>query len=188
MALNVAQYEEILTAIHAVPPLVDELEARHLEFASDVLKWLKQVEDILTNNRLPAASRIASCRAELIEASRGVRQDGLVIVGRQSIRKIREATAAQMLRIATEILHEVISDRQTVFQEAERITRQMLAAAYTKGLITAEEDSPHQAYLDQLRSKLAADPELAGIYTHVVGLVGSTDIVVLLDRTIASVV
>ena len=188
MALTVAQYEEILGVLQEVPILVDELEARKTAFSDDVLGWLKQSEQVLTNNRLPEASQIAACRGRLIEAGRGVQQRDLTIMGRQSMRKIRQATAALVLGTGTEILHAVIAERKSVFQEAERISRQMLAVAKAKGLVAESNDGePHQQFLQELREKLTADPDIAGVHAHIVGLVGATDALVLMDRALPSV-
>jgi len=186
--LTVAQYEEILGVLQMVPILVDELEARHSGFPDDILGWLKHAERALTNNRLPEASQIAACRARLIEAGRGVQQGTLTIVGRQSTRKIREATAALVLGTGTDILQGVIADRKSVFQEAERISRQVLAVAQMKGLVNASDSgSTNQQFLHELRDHIAADPDLASFHTHIVGLVGATDALVMLDRALASV-
>jgi hypothetical protein len=187
MALTIAQYEEILAVLREVPILVDKLEARNANLFEDVLGWLKQAEQTLTNNRLPAASQIAVYRARLIEAGRGVQQADLTIVGRLSVSKIKEATAALLLGHSNGVLQALIAEQQPVFQEAERIARQVLALARVKGLVTAPGDgAPQQRFLHELRDKLAADPDLATVHAHIVGLVGATDALVLLDRALAS--
>lgn len=189
MALTIAQYEGILGVLREVPILVDKLEARHAGFFEDVLLWLKQAEQSLTNNRLPAASQIAAYRARLIEAGRGVQQGDLTIAGRPSVRKIKEATAALLLGQSNEVLQTVISERQAVFQEAERIARQLLSVAHAKGLVTtANGGGSHQRFLHELRDRLAADPDLANVNAHIVGLVGATDALVMLDRGLPSVI
>lgn len=189
MALTVAQYESILEVLREVPLLVDELESRHTGFGDDVLGWLKRAEQAMTANRLPAASQLASERAQLIEAGRGVLRRDLTIIGRPSVRKIKDATAARVLASATDILHGVIAERQAVFQDADRVARQVLAIARTKGLLTEQGDSgSRQRFLEGLRDRLVADPDLAGVYTHIVGIVGTTDALVVLDRGLASIV
>src|SRR3989442_14276387 len=125
MALNVIQYEEIVSLLRQVPALVDALEARRSGFVVDVIAWLKQAETAMENNRLPAVSQLASCRATLIEAARGVQSRELVFVGRPTTRKIQEATASMVLERANDVLQGVIADRQAAFQEAERVSGQI---------------------------------------------------------------
>ena len=188
MALTIAQYEQILAVLQEVPGLVDKLEARNAGFFEDVLGWLKQAEQTLTNNRLPAVSQIAVYRARLIKAGRGVQQGDLTIVGRPSTSKIKEATAALLLGRGSEVLQALIATQQPVFQEAERIARQALAVAKLKGLAFAPGVGvPQQQFLHELQDQLAADPDLATVHAHIVGLVGTTDALVLLDRALVSV-
>jgi hypothetical protein len=188
MALTIAQYEQILAVLQEVPRLVDKLEARNAGFFEDVLGWLKQAEQVLTDNRLPAVSQIAVYRARLIEAGRGVQQGDLTIVGRPSTSKIKEATAALLLGRGSDVLQALIAAQQPVFQEAERIVRQALAVAKVKGLALAPGVGvPQQRFLRELQDQLAADPDLATVHAHIVGLVGTTDALVLLDRALVSV-
>jgi hypothetical protein len=188
MALTIAQYEEILAILREVSILVDKLEARNASLFDDVLGWLKHAEQTLTNNRLPAASQIAIYRARLIEAGRGVQQEGLTIAGRPSVSKIKEATAALVLGHSNGVLQALIAERQPALQEAERVARQLLALAQVKGVAVAPRDgAPQQQFLHQLQDQLKADPELATVYAHIVGLVGATDALVVLDRALASV-
>jgi len=187
MALTVIQYEEILAVLQEVPLLVDKLEARHPSLFDDVLVWLKRAEQTLTSNRLPAASQIAVYRAQLIGAGRGVHQADLAIVGRPSVSKIKEATVGLLLGHSNGVLHAQIAERQPVFQDAERIARQLLALARAKGFAIAPSDSgPRQPFLHELQDQLATDPELGAVHAHMVGLVGSTDAVIFLDRALAS--
>lgn len=188
MALNVAQYEEMAALLRDVPRLVNRLEARHSGFADDVLSWLKEVETTLQNNRIPAVSQIASCRATLIGAARGVRNSGVAFGGRPTPRKIRDATASMVLERGNQLLHGVIAERQAVFQEAERIARQIVAIADAKGFIRACNDGrAHQVFLSCLQQRIANDSDLVNAYSHLVALVGKTDIVIFIDRTLESV-
>ena len=187
MALNVVQYEEILSLLRQVPHLVDELEARHTDFASEVLAWLKLAECALDNNHLPAVSQVASCRATLIEATRGVHTKELAFIGRPTSRKIKEAAAGMVLDRCSDLLNSVIADRQAVFREAERLSAQVLAVASAKGLIEAcGSGRPHQEFLRCLGRQVAVDPDLASAHVALVALVGNTDVLIFLDRGLAA--
>lgn len=188
MALNVVQHEEIVSLLWQVPRLVDQLETRGSGFSDNVLAWLKQAEMTLENNRLPAASQIASCRAILIGAARGVHNKDLVFLGRPTARKVQEATATMVLERSNDLLHAVIAERQAVFQEAESISRQVLAVAEAKGLLKACDDGrPHQEFLECLQQQVAADTDLASIYAHLIALVGKTDVLIFFDRALAMI-
>ena len=187
MALNVVQYEEIVSLLRQVPQLVDQLDARRSGFVGDVLAWLKEAETTMYNNRLPAVSQIASCRAMLIEAARGVQTRELTFVGRPTARKVQEATASLVLERSSDLLHGVIAERQAVFGEAERISRQVMAVAEAKSLVQACRDGrPHAAFLGCLQQRVAEDADLVNVYAHLVSLVGKTDVLIFFDRALAS--
>lgn len=188
MALNVVQCEEISALLRQVSRLVDKLEARQSSFVDDVLAWLRQTEATLENNRLAAVSQVAACRAMLIEAARGVHNKDVVFVGRATPRKIQEATASMVLQRSNELLHSVIAERQVVFQEAEGISRRVLAVAEAKGLLRECNDGrPHQQFLQCVQRKVAADSDLASAYVHLIALVGKSDVLVFIDRALAKV-
>ena len=112
----------------------------------------------------------------------------LTLVGRATGRKIREATASEMLRHGNDVLRAVIAERQASFQEAERIARQLLAVAHLKGMLPAASDAQsQQRFIVELRDRVVADQGLATAYAHLVGLVGATDALVFLDRAMPSV-
>lgn len=185
MALNVMQYEEIAALLRQVPGLVDRLEGRGSNFVEGVMSWLKQAETVLENNRLPVVSQVASCRATLIQAMRGIQNNDVVVSGRATPRKMQEATASMVLQRGNDLLHNVIAERRTTYQDAERISRQMMAVAEAKGLVRACDDGrPHQQFLACLQQKIAEDANMASAYAHLLGLVGKTDILVFLDRAL----
>jgi hypothetical protein len=188
MALSVVQYEEIVSLLLKVPSLVDLLERHRSDFCEEVLAWLRQIETTLENNRLPVVSEIASCRAILIGAGRGILTKEIAFTGRPTARKVQEATASMVLTRSNDLLYAVITERQAAFQDAERISRQILAVAEAKGLIRACDDGrPHQDFLHCLQKRVAVDPDLASIHAHLVALVGTTDVLIFFDRALALV-
>ena len=187
MALSVLQYEEIVALLLRVPHLVDRLESREPGFIDRVHSWLRDAEGSLENNRAPGVSQVAACRAMLVEAARGVQPRDLVISGRPTRRKIHEATASLALQRGSDILHAVIAERQAAFQDAERISRQVLAVAQAKGILGADHDAgPRHAYLARLQQQIAADPDLASAHAHLQALVGTTDTLILFDRALGA--
>lgn len=185
MALNLVQVEEISALLKEVPRLVDRLENRRSDFWDGVHTWLKQAENILQNNRLPAVSQVAACRAMLLQAARGTQCGEITFAGKSTQRKIRDATATMVIQRCNQLLHEIIAERQTVFQEADRLARQLIAVAEANGIIrNCRSNSPHQAFLQCVQMSIGADPNLVGVYTHLVALVGKVDVLIFLDRAI----
>jgi hypothetical protein len=186
VALTLLQYEHLVRLLGDVPALVDALEDRRPGFTTDVVDWLRQVEEALADDRLPAVSQVAACRAQLIEARRGVLPAGVVVMGRPTARKVQEAAAARVLERSSDILHGVIADREGVFAEAERVSAQLVVVGGAKGLVAACHDgNSHPEMLRCLQRSLAADGDLAGGYAHLLSLVGSTDVIIVLDRALA---
>ncbi len=185
MPLNLIQVEEISALLQQVPQLVDRLEKRRSDFGDGVLAWLKQVETILESNRLPVVSQVAACRAMLLQAARGVQSGDITFVGKPTARKNRVATAGMVLQRCNQLLHDVIAERQTVFQEADRLARQLIAVAEANGIIQrCKGNSTHQAFLQCVQKCIAADPNLVSVYTHLIALVGKVDLLIVLDRAI----
>lgn len=186
MPLNVVQYEDIVAHLRRVPALVDMLEARRTGFPDAVLEWLKEIEKSLESNHMPAVSQIAGCRAMLIESARGAYSEEISFTGRPTVRKIQDGVAGLVIQRTSDLLHSAIAERQSAFQEAERITLQIVTVAEVKGMIEACDDGrPHQQMLTCLQEQVGADPDLAGVYVHLVALVGKTDVLVFLDRALA---
>jgi hypothetical protein len=185
LALNIVQVEEINALLQEVPRLVDRLENRSSDFWDGVHTWLKHAENILENNRLPTVSQVAAYRAMLLQATRGAQSGDITIAGKPTPRKIRDATATLVLQRCNQLLHDLIAERQTVFQEADRLARQLIAVAEVNGMIQrCKNNSPHQAFLQCVQKSIEADPNLLGVYTHLVALVGKVDVLIFLDRAI----
>ena len=186
MVLTVLQYEAIVGLLREISPLVDALEARRTGFAADVIDWLRRAERTLEDNRLPAVSQLAACRAQLIEAGRGIQPKDVAVPGRPTTRKIQEATAGLVLERSSEILHAVIAERQATFQEAERVSAQLVVVAGAKGTVAACEDgNQHPEMLRCLQQSMATDADLASGYAHLLSLVGKSDVIIFLDRALA---
>lgn len=188
MALTVLQYEDIVALLERVPPLVDKLEARSSAFANDVVTWLKDVEGACESNKLAIVSQVATNRAMLIEAARGVKTDGVVIAGRPTVRKLRDGTASMVLQTTSDLLHAEIAERKAAFQEAERMARQIIAVAEVKGMLEGLGNGrSHQEVLSSLRDQIAADADLAAVYVHLISIVGKTDVLIFFDRALPAV-
>jgi hypothetical protein len=159
-----------------VPRIVDRYDDGDPRFAEDVKRWIRDAEEILTAARLPAAASLAALRGTLIAAEEGTLPAGVTFSGRATPRKIRDAVAADVLRRADEQVVNATSSAAAQFDEAERLVRQMLPVAMQKGLIGSSAASSWAA--------LENDANLGAIATHVVGLAGRNDALILLGRAL----
>lgn len=181
--LGVVNLEEIQGALLRVPALVRILDERGPGFAAAAKEWMIQVERILQDNRLAVAAEIAALRGTLISAERGAMPAGLVFNGRPSARKVREAAAADVVRKAESAISNAIRDDAARCAEGERLAQQIVAVALRKRIAPmAGQFSLHGDMLRALWRTLVADAELSQAATHLAGLVGPQDALILLDR------
>jgi hypothetical protein len=166
-----------------VPGLVDSLERRDHKFFDGVTEWLTQIEQVLISNRLAIAAEIAGLRGILISAKRGVIPSGLLFSGRTTARTIKDASATDVLRKAEELISNAIKGDAAQFAEGERLTRRIATVAQRKGLIPAAPSvDGHTEMLKAIWRAIILDQELGPAATHLAGLVGVPDALILLDR------
>jgi hypothetical protein len=183
--MKLIQVEAIRACLQKVPVLVGQYEQKSARFATDVGAWLKETESVLSSHRLPMASKLAALRARMISSERGLIPPELRVSGRNSRRKAQDFVAADTLQKTEALLSELIHNSDQQLAEGERLIRQVVAAALGKGLLPARGPaSAHQDWLKAAWQALAGDSELGSVTTHVAGLVGFPDVLILLDRAI----
>lgn len=185
--LRIVNLEEIQGTLLRISGLVDLQQKRDPDFVQDVKKWLSKLEKVLENNRLPAVGNVAALRALLISAERGVIPPGIEFHGRTTGRKIREASAAYVLRQTGDIVSNVIQKDLERVGEAERMTRQLVSLAKAKGLI--QELPSGENFTDMLKAiwrTFCTDPDISPGTVNVEGLIGPHDALVILDRILTS--
>lgn len=185
--LRIVNLEEIQERLLRLPTLVSRLEARDAGFAAAVREWLADTEKVLVGNRIPAAGELATLRGTLISAERGTIPTGVSVEGRATPRKIRDAAAADVLRRAEDALSDAVRADAARVGEAERLVHQVVSVALRKGILPPPPGSG--SHTDMLRtawSLVCADPDTGAAATHVAGLVGPHDALVLLDRALAA--
>jgi len=181
--LHIVNLEDIQNILLRVPELVNCLERRDPNFSDLVKEWLTQVEDLLISNRLPIAADVAVLRGVLISAERGVLPIGMEISGQSTRRKVKDGAATEVLRKTDEIISHAISDYASQVQEGERLAQQLVALAWQKGMIPDDSGaSNHTEMLNAIWGAMSKDPELGAGTTHLAGLVGPYDALILLDR------
>lgn len=185
--LHLVNFEEIKGLLLCVPGFIHDFERRDPKFTDAVKAWLTQVEHVLLNNRMAVAAEVAVLRGVLISAERGVLPPGLVFTGRTTARKIKDASAVDVLRKAEELISAAIRRDVERFTEGERLIQQIVIVAQRKGLI------PPALSVDKFAEELKAiwhamivDPDLGPATVHLAGLVGTYDALILLDRMLPS--
>ena len=127
-------------------------------------------------------------RGVLIAAERGAIPPGVAVSGRQTPRKIKMATAAEVIRKSEELVSEAVRADAARIGEAERLVAQMVSVARRKQLVPEGLNGPeHTAMLRWLWQAMAADPDTGSAAVHVAGMVGPTDALILLDRALPTV-
>lgn len=182
--LHLLNLEAIEGVLLRVPPVVRRLEERDPEFVPAAKAWLGEAERALSDNRLPAASRVAAYLGELISVERGL-PGGPAAGGALHRRRRTAAQATASLRSATEVVSQAIAPRRAQVDEGERVMMQLLALAKRLGLVPAEAGQTHTAWLESILQAMSDRPELAALATHVIGLLGAADALIVLDRCLS---
>lgn len=185
--MHIVSLEEIQNQLLQVSELVNRLDKRDSSFAEMVKEWLTQTEQILVSNRLSIAADVAVLRGVLISAERGVLPMGMEISGHKTRRKVKDGAAVEMLRKADEIVSNTISGYAAQVQEGEHLARQLMAVARQKGMVPEVSGAyDHTTMINSIWNVMSNDPELGAGTTHLAGLVGPHDALILIDRMLYS--
>ncbi len=186
--LHIVHIEEIQALLLDVPRLVDVLDSRDPVFPDLVKEWLSKMSDVLTANRLPVASEVATLRGTLINAQRGITPPGIMIQGKSTARKVRDAVGLDVLRRAADTVTDAIRNDTAQVAEGERLIRQILSVATRKGVLgIVEMRGDTTSRLQALWYALSTDPDVGPATAHLSGLVGQNDALILLDRALTHV-
>lgn len=185
--LHIASLEAISALLLKVPELVDRLEKNDATFHEGVAQWLAGVEKALVECRLPVAGRIASLRSAVLVSRRGVLTSGVVHHGRPTLRRVREAAAADALRIGNELISKALEADQARIQEGVRLLRQVVFVAAARGLpLVPSPDVDRREALAAVWRTLLSTEELRQGALSVESLLGRVDVLVALDQAIAT--
>jgi len=181
--LRIVNIEEIENLLLQLPALFKQREQLSANFSLDVGIWLNLLEKVFTNNRLYQAGYLASLHSGLIAAEQGEIPTGLEFRGRPTRLRVLSAVAAQSLQHAVEVASTLIAENKPRLAEAERIAQQLVAVAFARGMIEERDHTMNNTqYLLNIKKNLATNADLEGAVTHLEGLVGPYDALILLDR------
>lgn len=183
--LRIVQLEELETLLLELPAIVQQQAQRSPDFSMRVRDWLTALEGVLAANRLHQAGVIATLRSELIATEQGQLPAELKFRGRPTRSRVLNSVASQCLQRAADVVTLLITENRSRVTESERVSRQVVAAGLSRGLIDARpRELDNTQYLRHLRQALAASGDLEPALVHVEGLVGPHDLFVLLDRAL----
>lgn len=176
--LHLAQLQEINARLIGVSRIVDLQESRSVSFIEEVLKWLRVIEKDLEKAQLQVVSRITALRSKLLATMhRCEAKDGV------SRRKQLELVASNALQDAQAIVQDAIAPKLAKLEEAREIASRVVSVAFTKGYFDQfPKNADHMTKLHQLQSVLKQDPDTMSAITHLTGIVGMFDTIVILDQ------
>ncbi len=181
--LSIMQVEEFADFLLLLPDLVQQQERRSADFATNAVAWLNSLERVFAASRLHQAGSIAMLRSGVVAAEHGQVPGGIEFRGRPSRSRVLNAVASQALQRAAEVASILIAENRPRLAEAERVARQIVAAALSRGLVVAREGGmSNTQYLRILRRSLVPSGDLESAMVHLEGLVGPHDALILLDR------
>ncbi len=183
--LRIMHVEEIADHLLLLPDLVQQQERRSTDFAPNTDAWLKSLERVFSANRLYQTGNIAALRSSLVAVEQGQVPAGLEFRGRLTRSRVMNAMASQALQRAAELTSNLIAENQPRLAEAERVARQIVAAARSRGLVPAREEGVSNIqYLRMFRHSLVTSADLESVVIHLEGLVGPHDTLILFDRAL----
>ena len=171
---------EIERHLENLSPLADAVESRGLQLYDRVREWIREAEELLRRQSMAQAGDLAVIRAELAAALHAPPAGPGAAARTRSRRARREQAAAEALARAARVLHEAVSPARQLSQEGERIARQIASVAKTKGYPVAGAEDWGQ--VSAAWERASRDPDLLAAATHLVGLVGRINAMLLYMR------
>ena len=172
---HLAEIERHLTILS---PLADAVESRSMRLHGRVRDWIKDAEDLLRRHSMVQAGDLAVIRTELAAATR--RGSVADTTGRSRSRRARaEQAAADALARAARVVEDAVAPARRLSEEGERIARQIASVARAKGYPSGGSDWGQVSAAWDLAAR---DPDLVSAATHLVGLVGRMNAIMLFMR------
>ena len=183
--LRIRNVEEIEELLQILPALVRKQERKSPDFSAAVETWLDSLEKAFESNGLYQAGNISVVKSTIIAVKEGHIPDGVEVRGRPSRSRILKIVASQAMQQGANVATRVIEENRSRIDEATRVAQQIVAAAVSRGEVTARgEGIDNTSYMRAIRQGLAASSDLETAAVHLEGLVGPQDALVLLDRAL----
>lgn len=189
--------EEFERALYSVSEIVSLLETHKYTFIDEVRAFIGSLEKRAEKYHLPFASEIGIIRGKMCvidEALDFPSGSSYHPETRRIQRRNREAYALKRLDDACQLVRSYCTSSQASFTEAQNLCRQIAAVAAVKQLIqtevteenaaTEQSAQAHEASVCALWHTITSDSDLCSLCTHVIGLIGYHNTIILFDRAL----
>lgn len=185
--LQLPHLAEIERHLLLLSPLADAIESRGMRVADRVRDWIREAEEIMRRHGVVEAGDLAVIRTELAAAVRAPPVAAAApSQGRPRPRRSRhEQAAADALARAARVVEDAVASSRQLSQEGERLARQIASVAKVKG--HRQIDSADWGAVSTAWEQASRDPDLVNAATHLVGLVGRMNAMLLFMRAQAEV-
>lgn len=179
--------KELQVLFEEVPFLVNKYESRDSDFVLVVKQWLSKGEDLLTRNRRPEVSELASLRGIITAADRGIIDPSFSIDSKLRKGKAASAITLFSLNKAQGILQSVLGVSIEDVKEAEMLIKQIIALAGQKGLLGEYFKKPktNKQNLRSLWTILSKTEDIRVGMNRILSLIPFDDVLVLTETILA---
>ncbi|MCP5052590.1 MAG: hypothetical protein GY940_35810 [bacterium] len=121
----------------------------------------------------------------MISSERGTFPDGIVFHGKTPKSKLINASAANIVQKANDIIHSAIKETENKIERANDLVKNLVVLAEKKGIIhKGLVCDNHSEMLKAIWNAMDSDQDLVSGTTGLSGMVGKYDVLILLDRAL----
>lgn len=182
--LRILQLEQIESKLLEVPSIIDGYKQNDSSFPESAEIWLRSLETIVSNNRLSTAGVLAGLRGILISVKEGVRPQGIDIIGKPTRKKLRRATATDIMSKAIYAVEAIIQNDRARINEGKRVALSLIAYAVRLNMIEEADLRGGFDVAKRLLRKLRVHESTAEGAVTLESLLGVSDSVICIDRAL----
>lgn len=160
----VAKEQAYAKLLHRTPEIVDRLGEKHPRAPEMFQCWLKDSENILSENNAPQVAEIAAIRAQLYAAQ-----------FKNSSRKQQQQTCCEHIPAAQSVVMSLYEEVNQPIKEARKLLAPLLAAIVQSRSVVFEEHENFQSFVERLLLILNQHEQLKQSMVHVNALLPSHD-------------
>jgi hypothetical protein len=170
--------------------LINLLEERRFNFINEVRSFIGEVEKLAEKYQLPFAAEAGILRGRLCvidEMTSGEQRGTYNPENRRIYRRNRDAYTLKQLDETCRLVRGHFAQADAMFQETVNLCRQTAAVASTKALLPEFDAENREGQIRELWKKLEKDADLCSLCTHITGLAGAHNTVILFDRALSEI-
>ena len=159
------------------PVLVDGLEKKEFSFLENLLSWIKQTEQILTDNRLSGAAELSGLRSRILAP-------GFAGERNASIKKMKIRAASEVLYDLQSAVARAMHPFEVKVEEARELIRQLLAIVAQTGAIVFDGSRPFEMLINDVWRFINSNEQLRAGAVKLKSSLSQTDIQLLIAEEI----